>query len=235
MPRIKPGTLVLEIPPEKYATKVLEVLELVQARGVEQVGFLLEPTVIDTEESGRTLSVAVGPLSLIMEGLNPEALSDACKFKSECRLYVSLKDCWASFAIVPTSIVIAALKTLRSVPEEYELDEVAIKFVKQQECKNPVIIDSLSVKYPPRVHKPLEDKSWHAVRLVNTLKGLPGIPLAICIEDSEVRVTAWVLARGDKYEVHIEASRNRLEHPVYTQVLLDVLIYTHLRKGTAVN
>lgn len=226
MGRIKSGSILIELPLLNYPVFV-KLVEYLVEMGIKTVDLLLESTVVDTEIATSTIPVAVTPFSIVVEGLDMETVSRACR--EGCRFYVVVRDTWAETARVNTELMLRSLRTLLAEPGSYEIFEnTRVVLVSGSVCPVPVIIETLAVKYPMVTHVEREVQNLAEV-VMKVVKDVRGIPLALCISNG-VDLVGLLEMLDSKRTLYIKKPVSNLEYSICVQVLLDFLAYISLKE-----
>ncbi|MEM4441238.1 MAG: hypothetical protein QXS14_07245 [Desulfurococcaceae archaeon] len=217
---IKHGSIVVELLFLHYSS-LLDLLDFLARNNIENIGILLEPVLVDTLIEDRVVSVAVPQLSIVIEDvdLDLDTIRNICK--GSCRPLRAVRNVWANLTKVNTALALEALRALASnVEVNIITGNLVVELFQGPECLNPLIVETLSLKYPFKVDVSARRKSPLRTAGVTT-----EIPLAVCTDELEERPIALLTTSDGKRILRLKKPKNEVEYSIYAQIILDLLVY----------
>lgn len=224
MGRLKPHSVIVEIPPYNYSM-LTTLLEFLVEKGVSSVDILLEPTLVSTRLLEDVVLVAVLSPSIVVEGVDPGVLSELCK--DMCRVYTVLRDTWASLARVSTTSALELLRTVLGFEERHVTEGIRVEFFDGSPCPSPVIVETLAVKHPVSVYMH-NQILWFSEKVSKVAKLIRGVPLVICAVEEPYVIATMESSNGERV-LHFKKPGCDAEYYAYVQVALDALAYVSMR------
>lgn len=229
MARIRSGTILIE-PPFKNYPSLLRLAEYLVKKGVSRVVLLLEAAVVDVRYSDRVMSVAVPPLTMVVEhdSVDQREVESICQ--GSCRIYEVERDAWAETALIDSAMMLEFLRVLSLQPgTRLNINGIEIALFEAPSCRHPTIIETLALKYPVTgLHGDVEP--WFSGKIFRIARKPGEIPLMVCV-NGDLRVLA-LLDTSQGRTLYIKPPSTDPEYSAAVQVLLDVLAY--LEKGVGV-
>ncbi|MEM4596788.1 MAG: hypothetical protein QXG54_05785 [Desulfurococcaceae archaeon] len=217
---IKHGSIVVELLFPHY-TSLLDLLDFLAKNNLENIGILLEPVLVDTLIEDRVVSVAVPQLSIVIEDvdLDLDTIRNLCR--GSCRPLRAVRNAWANLAKVNTALAVEALKVLASNAEVNIItSNLVVELFHGSECLNPLIVETMSLKYPFKM-----DASTRRKSPLRTVGITTEMPLAVCTDEPEERPIALLTTSDGERILRLKKPRSEVEYSIYAQIMLDLLVY----------
>lgn len=213
MSRISSGSCLVEINIFDPAA-LIKVIEGLLDTGISRVGVTLEPSLVYAEAGDQQVALAIGPLALMLEqceeGLSPERAIRITKNAWIKHISIGLRD---------LATVLRSLITCNSISTDFA------RIVTYGSCPvcEPVIVETLSLKYPYR--PPIKQAYTSSIRSIVTnalKKGM--VVLLACIRDGVVEPLVWLDTKASYPAIYVCCASEQQTYAAVIQSLLDAIV-----------
>jgi hypothetical protein len=215
MPRIHPGTLIIELEPLSMSTLTSLLSDLVK-QGVLEVLVATAPSVVDVSIGGNTYSVAIAPFTVLVTPTREISLL------SGVRVYVASRDAWVDAVKLSTSVLLGVLTAL-SRGDTSALLDYGIVVESGEYCEDVLFAFPLTVKSTD--YSSLRKHSVaRAYGLYREVLSEQKVLLAVCVSDSTMSPYAWIEKRGGRVILVLKNPRGPSAERVSLRIILDYVV-----------
>lgn len=220
MPRIPPGTLVIDLG-AMQPQELLSLFNLLIECGTSRIGVAVEPAVVEALMNGRRVNVAISAPALIIRTpieVRPQNV----------RPYVIASDVWVNCVWVELETLAKGLEAVLLGREVRLANKLRIQFAEKGEaCDNIIVTGHFYLKPAHRGHFSAVDYTtvWDLVKRL--LKNGQRV-LAVCISGRGT-ITPFILYEdgGRERSLTVLAPLTHVELQTAMWAVIDVLLYLH--------
>lgn len=212
MSKIQPLSLVKELDLSDPVS-IINILEDIRARGISDIGFLLETCIVDVLLGGREYTLTLSEPSVVI--FPSETTRQLIGF------YQVTKPAWCSYVVLDTKDLLLTLANYINTVN-YVIRDVEIVFHKELiECTHLYLLDTIMLKYSWR---PILDRvNYEKIREILSEETKSNKHILLVCLDNQTTPIVWVEKVNNVKTLNIVRVRGNLE-PVVLRAYLDYIV-----------